>query len=70
VNGPKFEANLEDKQFQVDFWKVSRELLAEGKVVPHEPDVRAGGLDKILEGLGDLKNGRVSGKKIVYKIGE
>ncbi|OTB10679.1 hypothetical protein K445DRAFT_322801 [Daldinia sp. EC12] len=66
--GHEFTANPADFEFGVKFWKLAEELLAQGKVKPHPADVREGGLDHILEGLDDLRQGRVSGKKIVYKI--
>ena len=49
-------------------WALAEKLLAEGKIKVHPTDVRQGGLDKIHEGLDDMKNGKVSGKKIVYNI--
>ncbi|KAI1808887.1 putative zinc-binding oxidoreductase ToxD [Daldinia bambusicola] len=66
--GHEFPANPADLEFGVKFWKLAEQLLAQGKVKPHPADVREGGLDRILEGLDDLRQGRVSGKKIVYKI--
>ncbi|KAI0099387.1 putative zinc-binding oxidoreductase ToxD [Daldinia grandis] len=66
--GHTFTANPADLEFATKFWKLAGELLAQGKVKPHPADVREGGLDRILEGLDDLRQGRVTGKKIVYKI--
>lgn len=36
----------------------------------HPVEVREGGLEKVLEGMQDLKDGKVSGKKLVYVVGE
>ena len=55
-------------EFAREFWAISQKLFEEGKVKVHRPDVREGGLDGILQGLDDLKNDRVSGYKLVYKI--
>ncbi|PNS14317.1 hypothetical protein CAC42_6830 [Sphaceloma murrayae] len=58
----------QDFEFGKKFWGLAEKLLAEGKIKAHPTDVRSGGLDKIKEGLKDLQDGKVSGKKIVYTI--
>ncbi|KAI9694880.1 MAG: hypothetical protein M1822_000496 [Bathelium mastoideum] len=68
--GREFAASEEDKEYQERFWEVATALVAEGKIAPHEKDTRQGGLQGILEGLDDLRNGRVSGKKVVYRVGQ
>ncbi|KAH7065377.1 chaperonin 10-like protein [Macrophomina phaseolina] len=65
-----FPASQEDYEFGKKFWKLSEKLLAEGKFKVHRPDVRGGGLEGVLEGLDELRQGKVSGKKLVYKISE
>lgn len=66
--GPtKFPAKPEDFEFGVMFWNLSEKLFADGKVKVHRPEVREG-LENVFGGLSDLKEGRVSGKKLVYKI--
>lgn len=57
-----------DFEFGVMFARLTTELLAEGKLKPHPPDVRPGGLDGILDGLKDMKENKVSGLKLVYQI--
>lgn len=64
----EFAADQSHLDFQVKFWELSRELLAQGKVKVHPPEVREGGLEKILEGAEDLKQNRVSGVKLVYRV--
>lgn len=64
----KMPANPEDREFGRTFWELTRGLLSEGKLKVHPPEIRQGGLDKVLEGLDDLRKGRVSGKKLVYNI--
>ncbi|KKY16485.1 putative zinc-binding oxidoreductase [Diplodia seriata] len=61
-------ANREDYEFGCMFWRLSEKLLSEGKFSVHTPDVRGGGLQGVLEGLEELKLGKVSGKKLVYKL--
>jgi len=61
-------AKPEDLEFAGRFWKLTEGLLAEGKFKVHQPDVRPGGLDGVMKGLDDLRQGRVSGKKLVYRV--
>lgn len=60
----------EDFEFGKTFWSLSEKLLAEGKVKVHRPEVRKEGLKGVFGGLDDLKNGKVSGVKLVYKVSE
>jgi NADPH:quinone reductase-like Zn-dependent oxidoreductase len=64
----RFEAKPEDYEFGQKFWKISEGLLANGTIKPHQPDVRKGGIEAIQQGLNDLKENRVSGKKVVYEL--
>ncbi|KAI9891083.1 MAG: hypothetical protein M1814_003282 [Vezdaea aestivalis] len=63
-----FPAIPEDFEFAKQWASTVQGLLAEGKITAHPQDVREGGLDKIVEGLEDLRTGKVSGKKIVYNL--
>lgn len=63
-------ANPEDFEFGKRFWSTAEKLLREGKWKPHRAELRSGGLDGILGGLEDLKQGKVSGKKLVYRVSE
>lgn len=49
--------------------KVLPELLESGKLRANNIDLQMGGLEAIPEGLTKLKEGKVSGQKIVYTIG-
>ncbi|RMZ90995.1 hypothetical protein DV736_g1773, partial [Chaetothyriales sp. CBS 134916] len=42
-------------------------LLEEGKIKPHPPRVHKG-LENVLEGMEELKEGKVSGQKLVYTL--
>jgi len=44
------------------------ELLSSGKLRIHNIDHKNGGLEAIPEGLNELRQGKVSGKKIVYTL--
>ncbi|KAF2157080.1 GroES-like protein [Myriangium duriaei CBS 260.36] len=68
IRGNKLPAAPQDFEFGKQFWALAEQLLADGKIKVHPPEVKAGGLDKIVEGLDDLRQGRVSGKKVVYNI--
>ncbi|KAI1813316.1 GroES-like protein [Poronia punctata] len=52
------------------FWELSEELLASGKLTPLKPEVNrlGSGLEGVIKGLDELKNGRVSGSKLVYTL--
>ncbi|CAG8090629.1 unnamed protein product [Penicillium olsonii] len=64
----EFPANQEHLEFQAKFWKLSEELLAQGKLKTHPAEVQEGGLDAVLDGVDDLRQNKVSGVKLVYKI--
>ncbi|TLD32444.1 putative zinc-binding oxidoreductase ToxD [Venturia nashicola] len=66
--GRKFEANPDDLAFSSKFSALSQKLIEEKKIRAHRYEVREGGLDGILGGLDDMRNGKISGTKIVYRI--
>jgi hypothetical protein len=69
--GPReMPAKPEDFEFGKMFWELSRELLEQGKVKVHRPSVNkyGKGLDGVLEGMQQMKNGKVSGEKLVYTM--
>lgn len=69
--GPKsLPAKPEDLAFAEKFWAVAEPLLAQGKIKVHPPKVGKGGLQGVLDGLQQLKEGKVSGEKLVYNVGE
>lgn len=57
-----------DLVFAARFWQLAGELLAQGKIRVHRPEVREGGLEGVLQGLDDLRQDRVSGVKLVYRV--
>ncbi|KAI1841339.1 hypothetical protein JX265_007899 [Neoarthrinium moseri] len=52
------------------FWGLARDLLEQGKLKTIKPSVNRGGsgLEGVLEGLADLKEGKVTGEKLVYTL--
>jgi len=68
--GPEIPAKPEDYEFGKKFWELATTLLAEGKFKVHPPSVRKGGLKGVLEGLQEMREGKVSGEKLVYLISE
>jgi hypothetical protein len=66
--GYEAPANPEDYLYVSKFFDICEVLLAEGKLKPHPSALRPNGLDGILAGLEELKEGRVSGEKLVYSV--
>ena len=62
------EAPLEKFESAVKFAEVAEKLLAEGKIKPHPKDVRKNGLAGVLDGIQDLREKKVRGKKLVYLL--
>ncbi|KAK0741936.1 chaperonin 10-like protein [Apiosordaria backusii] len=60
-----------DYEFAKRFWELARGLLAQGNVKTAVVEVNRGGkggLEGVLVGLRELKEGRVSGRKLVYTL--
>jgi hypothetical protein len=52
------------------FSDLSSKLLASKQIVPHPSKVGSGGLEGVLDGMRQLKEGEVSGVKLVYRIAD
>ena len=65
-----FEAKPDEFEFAKEFWELSRRLLAAGLLKTVTPIVNRGGagLDGVLVGLEELRNGKVSAGKLVYTL--
>jgi len=63
----KRDANQADYEFGVKFWQQAEDWLNSGKIKTHPVEVR-NGLAGVSQGLRDLKDGKVSGVKLVYKV--
>jgi NADPH:quinone reductase-like Zn-dependent oxidoreductase len=66
--GHEFPAKLEDYVYASKFFDICEALLAEGKLKPHPSAHQPNGFDGILDGLHKLREGQVSGKKLVYSV--
>ncbi|TQN66180.1 Protein TOXD [Colletotrichum shisoi] len=66
----KRDAVPENYEFGKKFWEISRGLLADGKLKPIRVIKNQGGsgLDGVIVGLKELKEGKVSAGKLVYTI--
>lgn len=70
MEGEHYPAVPEDFEFAKDFATVIENLLQEGSIKNHPIELREGGLDSIPGGLKDMKEGMVSAKKLVYRLGD
>ncbi|EAU38558.1 protein TOXD [Aspergillus terreus NIH2624] len=68
--GDPIPANPEDLAFAEKFWDLTAKLLAERKIKAHPPKVLPGGLQGVLKGLELMRQGKVSGEKLVYNVEE
>lgn len=60
----------EDFEYTKKFVELTEKLLAEGKLKPHRAKLGPDGLKGVLNGLKDMKAGKVSGEKLVYRVEE
>jgi hypothetical protein len=69
--GPQeMPAKPEDFEFGKMFWTLSRDLLADGKIKVHRPavDKFGGGFEGVVKGMDAMRQGKVSGEKLVFTI--
>lgn len=68
--GRAIPAVPEDFEFGKAFWNLSADLLAAGKIKVHRPAVNkyGSGLEGVLKGLDALREGKVSGEKLVFTL--
>jgi len=70
LSGVEYPAMLDHKEFHEKWLEAVYELLRNGKIKIYTPDVRKGGLKEVLEGLDEMRVGKVSGRKLVYRVAE
>jgi NADPH:quinone reductase-like Zn-dependent oxidoreductase len=70
IRGAEFPARPEDYEFAKKWMPFAGELIAQRKIKPHRAEVREGGFEAIPSGLEDMKNGKISGVKVVYRVAE
>lgn len=68
IGGQQIPAIPEDHAFAVQFTRLTQELLAKNALKVHPVSIQQGGLDGILNGLQELREGKVSGVKLVYSM--
>ena len=68
--GKETPAVPEDFEFAKKFFGITEKLLAEGKLKTHPEQVGEKGLEGALKGMQDMKDEKVSGKKLVYRVRE
>jgi hypothetical protein len=61
-------AKPQDFEFAKTFWELATKLLASQQLTVHPTQVGSGGLEGVLDGLDQLKEGKVSGVKLVYRV--
>ena len=63
----KVPASQTDYEFGCKFWRLAEDLINSKKIKTHPVKVH-NGLEGVPQGLNDLKDGKVSGVKLVYKV--
>jgi NADPH:quinone reductase-like Zn-dependent oxidoreductase len=63
-------AQPEHYAFAAKWLALVEKLYSESKIKMHRAEVREGGLEGVLSGLKDMKNGSVSGVKLVYRVAD
>ncbi|KAL7948025.1 GroES-like protein [Trichoderma barbatum] len=66
--GEMIPANPKEYDFAVNFMGMAQGLLAQGRIKPHPQSVRSGGWSGVLDGLQEMREGKVSGVKLVYPV--
>jgi len=68
--GSYVEAMPERYRIASEFWALAGRLFADGKLVAHTPKVDFGGagLEGVLSGMQTMREGKVSGFKLVYHL--
>ena len=68
--GKEWSLVPEDYDLAKRFAVLAEDLLERKLIRPHPASVRDGGLEAIPTGIEDLREGRVSGEKLVYVLGD
>lgn len=68
--GKHFPENPENFKFARLFTGLAEQLLADGKLKPHPVKLCEGGFQGVLEGLKVVRDGKVSGEKLVYRVAD
>ena len=66
--GAHVPAKPKDFEHAKMFWKLTEALFEQGKLKPHPARVGKGGLLGVFDGLQEMREGKVSGVKLVYRV--
>jgi hypothetical protein len=69
-DGEKWDAVPEDYEFAKKAFAAMEPLLEKGLLKAHPAQVGEGGLEGIFDGMQRLREWKVSGKKLVYRIAD
>jgi aspyridone synthetase trans-acting enoyl reductase len=61
-------ANPKDRAFAEAWFVVAQQMLAEGRIQGHAYETRRGGLEALVDGIDEVRKGRVAGRKLVYRV--
>jgi len=70
LEGDHYPANLEALAFGRKWFSVAEQLWASGKWQNHREKVGGNGLLGVLDGMQMMREGLVSGEKLVYRVDE
>jgi NADPH:quinone reductase-like Zn-dependent oxidoreductase len=68
IAGQEVPARPDDFVFAANFIKLVEELWSSKKLRVHPFEGRSGGLSGIFEGLQEMREGKISGLKLVYSV--
>jgi hypothetical protein len=68
--GERYEAQPQDFVFATKFMEIAEKLWAEGRWRPHPQRVGGDGLLGAISGMQEMREGKVSGEKLVYRVDE
>lgn len=68
--GRETPASPEDLEFGKKWYAIVEKLLAEGKLKTHPEKIGERGLEGALQGMQDMKEDKVSGQKLVYRVAD
>jgi NADPH:quinone reductase-like Zn-dependent oxidoreductase len=66
--GIHIDACVEDHEFGTKFSRTIEKLLEQGRIKAHPIEVRDGGWQEVLSGMNEVKQGKFSGRKLVFRI--
>ena len=68
IGGIDIAAKPDDYGFAVKFMKLVQGLLSQDELKVHPVSLQQGGLDGVMDGVNKMREGSVSGVKLVYTI--